>query len=194
MRTLILFFVAISLAQASFGEPYLFKDSEVAENIFVRIDLVGGNTNLTAEKKITFGFLEKTNEIMAPTIYFPKPEYLCQMQLLDSNGIAVTKTRIGEKYGEQFSELKSYSWESVNKRGHNTGGSDRPDMTLLHTEGTESRELPAVNKLFKIKHAGNYKLLLQFQVFKRIGNGPNHTFKIVHIPKVEIPIVKAQEF
>jgi len=186
------FMAIISLVQVGFAQANNFKDSEAAENLFVRIYLVSGSTNLTAAKKITFGFLEKTNEANAQIVYLPKMQYFCEMQLLDSKGIAIPKTSTGEQYGDQFSSLKIYSWESVNKRGHNTGGSDRPDMTLSDTKATEGRDLPPVQELFKIKTAGNYKLSLQFQVFKRIGNGPNHTFEIVQLPFVEIPVVKSE--
>jgi hypothetical protein len=186
------FVAIISLVQVGFAQTNNFKDSEAAENLVVRIDVVGGSTNLSADKKITFGLLEKTNEANALIVYLPKMQYFCEMQLLDSNGIAMPKTSTGEKYGDQFSSLKIYSWESVNKRGHNTGGSDRPDMTLSDTKVTEGRDLPPVQELFKIKTAGNYKLSLQFQVFKRIGNGTNHTFEIVRLPAVEIPVMKSE--
>lgn len=200
MRILIfILLVALSSARAVADIPYSFTDSGATENLFARIYcLTRGSTKLSTTEKISLCFLTKTNEEIAPIVYFPKPEYFCQMQLLDSNGIAVSKTWVGEKHGRQFSELKAYSWESVNKKGNNTtgnilgifNGSDKPDMTIVHTNTAEGRDLPSVQELFKIKKSGNYKLLLQFQIFKRIGSETNHTFKIVRLPQMEIPIGK----
>jgi hypothetical protein len=189
-----------SLARAGMN-AYSFADSFPADNLFVRVYyLTPGSTNIPTVEKINYCVLTKTNEIAS--IYFPKMDYLCQMQLFDSSGVTIPKTRSGEKYGEQFSNLKAYSWEAVNKKGHNTSGSifgfpfsgnDRPDMALSRTNATEGRYLPSVQELFKIKEAGNYELLLQFQVFKLIQNGTNHTFRIVHIPPIRIPVIKMPE-
>jgi len=185
--------VIVSIAQSSFSQTNQFIDSATADNLFVRIYFQGGKSNLDAESKIIFGILEKTNETVAPIIYFPKTAYFCEMQLIESNGAALSKSYIGEKYGKQFSELRNYSWDTVNKRGQNTGGSDKPDMAIVHTNRTSGPDFPSVQELFKIEKIGEYKLSLQFQVFKMIRSEKNYYFKIVQIPKVEIPICKTTE-
>jgi hypothetical protein len=191
--------ITCSPVQVRADSPYLFTDSGTADNICARIYyLTRGSTNLSATEKINLCFLTKTNEGTAPIVYFPKPEYFCNAQLLNSNGIVVPKTSMGERYGSKFLNLNAYSWDAVSKRGRNTGGdrygmfggSDKPEMTILHTNVAEGHDLPSVQELFKISDSGNYKLSLHFQVFKRIGNGTNHTFKVVRIPPIEIPIVK----
>lgn len=191
MRTLILFLIiALTMAQADALDAYYFKDSGASENLFVEVVMTSGIAKLAAEKQITFCILETTNEIPTPTVYFPKAMFFCNMQLFNSNGVAVGKTLSGERYGQQFFDLKAYSWESVNKVGHNTGGSERPDMVFVHTNGASALKLPSAQELFKVKDAGNYKLLIKFQVFKMIGSGTNHTFRIVQIPQMEVPVVK----
>jgi hypothetical protein len=82
MRILIFLLVVAFSSVRAVDVPYSFKDSDAAENLFARIYyLTKGATNLSPAEKINFCFLTKTNEIA--TIYFPKPEYLCQMQLFD---------------------------------------------------------------------------------------------------------------
>jgi hypothetical protein len=185
----VLFFLLLALfssVQLEAETNYSFKDSAVAENIFARIDLE--NSKLRADKRISFGFLIKTNETTA--IYFPKREYFCQMQLLDSSGIPVPKTVAGQKYGQQFSGLKAYAWDLVNKKGYNTGGSAKPDMILPDRNNSEVRYFPAVKELFKINNTDSYILSLKFQVFIRIGDGTNHIFKIVRIPSFQIHVIE----
>lgn len=182
--------VIASLLPMRFCQADQFKDSEASENLFARVYLLEGKTNLDSESKIFLGILEKTNETIAPIIYFPKMTYFCEMQLINSNGVVLPKSVAGKKYGQKFSELKKYSWEAVNKKGHNTGGSDKPDMAIVHTNSTRGPDLPSVQKLFKLEKPGEYKLLLRFQVFKMIQTSTNYTFKLIHIPQVEIPVVK----
>jgi hypothetical protein len=192
MKKLILFSaIGVFLTQICFAQTYQFKDSSVADNLYVRVYLTAEKTNLDAASKIIFGILEKTNETIAPMIYFPQMTYFCEIELVDSKGVSLPKSLTGEKYGQQFTKLKNYSWDAVNKKGHNTGGSDKPDMAIVHTNSTSGPDLPSVQELFKVERADEYKLLLQFQVFKLIQTPTNHTFKIVRIPQIEIPVVKS---
>ena len=52
------------------------------------------------------------------------------MQLVNSNGMAITKTRLGKKYGEEFSELKTYSRDFVNKKGYIILGFGRINLNI----------------------------------------------------------------
>lgn len=175
-------------AAAEHDISYRFKDAAAVENLFVRVYLGPNATNLSSTEEISFCFLTKTNEITA--IYFPKPEYFCRMELRDSNGKVVPQTRQGEEFGRKFTELKNFSLEAVNKRGHNTGGTSRPDMTQPHTNKAEGRILPAPEELFGVNGIGDYKLRLEFQVFKRIDGQTNNTFKVVRLSSIEVPIIK----
>jgi len=163
-------------------------DSGVADNLFVQISQLTAHTNISSGQKIAYGFLLKTNDDVV--IYLPKPEYLCRLQLFDKEGNPVAKTAAGEKYGRLFADLESYSWDYVNKRGHNTGGSDKPDMILPHVTTTQNRELSSMEELFIIEKAGCYKLSIQFQVFKLSGEGANHIFRVVRMPPIEMFVEK----
>jgi len=188
MRALIFIIVAIVLLKnTGVGQTNYFIDSPDVANLFLRVDTIG-KSNMSSNVKIAYGFFIRTNE--TTTIQLPKPEFYCQMQLLDDSGMVEPKTLAGEKYGSRFLELNRYSVESVNLRGYNTGGRPKLDIVFPQTDVAQGYELPAVQELFAIKKLGAYKLLLQFQVFKMVENGASNTFQVGRLPVVEIPVVK----
>ncbi|MDB6021956.1 MAG: hypothetical protein JWQ04_1813 [Pedosphaera sp.] len=166
--------------------PPVFKDSLAVDDISVRIYYLKQATNLSADEKISVSFLSHTNA--TATFFFPKAEYICRMQLFDTNGVIVPKTGIGKQIGEKFDSLDGYSWDAVNKRGHNTGGSEKPDLGVAHVNSGTGRDFAPVDQLFEVKDHKDYVLSLQFQLFKLIGDETNHTFKLVRLPTIEIPV------
>lgn len=179
MRTIIpclvfMFFVNLVVASET------SSDSNIVDNLFVRVESVSGSTNLTLDKRIVFFILTKTNE--STMVFFPKPEYLCEIELRHTNGLIAKKTELGDQYGQKFSELTKYSFGYVNRRGRNTGGDEKPDMTLPHNNRAEGRELPSLQELFQVNKNEPYKLSLRFQIFKQVGSGTNYSFRIVRFP------------
>jgi hypothetical protein len=190
MRILIILFT-VALAQfIADAEPAMwsYKDSKASDGLIARIYYPPPNaSNLLSSDKILVGFLSSTNG--SETIYFPKDQYLCRMQLVNSKGVSIPKTRLGERYGAAFYKLTNYSWEAVNKKGYNTGGGEKPDTGTADKTTGSVREFPGCTEMFRIKTNGDYVLTVQLQIFELVGNGLNHTFKIVHLQPLDVHII-----
>ena len=127
-------------------------------------------------------------------VYLPKNEYVGRFTLYDTNNLPVPKTALGESFN-----LKSdLQWNSKLMRQSGTGTNGQaPDPWheysdnewILYKGWTRLADFPKINELFQIQKSGNYRLVLEVQIFlSTMGNKA-----IVHFPPLEIPVVQPEK-
>ena len=112
------------------------------------------------------------------------------MQLLDQNGSKVPPTALGATLGSRFSELTGYSSEIAEKIPANGSNSEHPHVRNLRPDAYAGEKFPPPEQLFKIVDSGRYSLRLEFQVFEVKRKGTNYTHNLIHIPPIEVPVIK----
>ena len=183
-------FLAIAWALASCFLAYSAQqspviDSGVTNGIFVRIQMGPTGTNTTVDP-IRYCFLAKSNLLTGVT--FPTKDYHCRLTLVDAHGKEVPKTRQGNAFGKRFSELSVFNRDVINTAGRDTGGGVQLDFVPLMQDGCVTRGLPALVELFQVAQPGNYKLMMEFQVFSRNYTKGSPYVRVV-FPRVEIPVI-----
>jgi hypothetical protein len=123
--------------------------------------------------------------IVVPT----EPEYAYQVELFDTNGVAMPKTDLGKKAGTKFFDFDSTAYEK--------------GITIKHLhaqkigEVTDSPFLFRPSDLFKVEKPGNYTLRIRFQILAFPRTGPNHgdyTNDLIRFPPLDYPLVKSEAF
>jgi hypothetical protein len=158
-------------------------ETEVVDGFFIAV--TGENlTNNTSPNDLLVFLTWSTN---APTSFVvpAEPEYAYQVELLDSNGVAVQKTELGKKIGEKFFD---FSFSAAEK-----------GVKIIHMHASKVGDMTSApllfrpKDLFKIEKPGNYKLLIRFQIltFPRTGPGRGeYTNDLIRFPVLVYPLVK----
>ena len=112
-----------------------------------------------------------------------KPEYAYQIELLDTNGVAIPKTERGKNIGNKFFDVDA----NASKNG-----------ILIHHLRADKKgqlvEMPIlfypnhVSDFFMVEKPGNYKLLIKFQILA--FNTKKQATELIRFPPLEYPLVK----
>lgn len=147
---------------------------------------------LDAKEKIWIvGSVEREGGL---ALYLPKDKYLCTLTLYDKAGSSLNKTQLGQKYG--LANISGWDRALViqNRRGEpRPFGVAKGKVKFMTAEGTWEGyrewkpviELEPPAELFEIPSAGEYRLILQLQVFVKIG--PEK--RLVRIPPMHIAVI-----
>ena len=164
-------------ADEDFGVP----KSGVVQNLYWILS--GHDVN----KYAGFGICTVTN---GEVIYIPfNPEYLCQIELYDTNGNAMAKTRMGKKYGINYSQAKKW-YTKISEQDRKEMHFEKTSSVLTPQIGIASWRLFKISDCFEIKKPGDYTLEIKLQVYKRLILGKDIVFKLIKFPSVKINVRK----
>src|ERR1051326_7424644 len=127
-----------------------------------------------------YGFFTATGAVI--TLHVPvNPSFKCRIDLFDSEGKPIPKTKLGETYGRRFTELrpiyedkKQTIFREMDLHLRTVGG-----------VGTSGYPLPSPAELFAIKNQGTYRLKLQFQVLRPIQRAGKIKIERVRFAPIE---------
>lgn len=114
-----------------------------------------------------------------------EPEYAYQVELFDSNGVAIHKTTLGKKFGTKFADFDANFYSKGIPIKHLSA---RKRETV-----TESPYLFRPSDLFQIDKPGRYTLQIRFQIltFPRTGPGRrDFTNDLIRFPPLNYPLVQ----
>jgi hypothetical protein len=167
-------------------------ETKIVDGFFIGVSDLYGYTNTSPDRQLAFS-IWTTNKIWATNhtrVIFPtKPEYAWQVELFDTNGVAVPKTTEGKKVGTKF---LGFNKQSAVIRS--TGGSEPNAQTLGAMEKSMSRGgllLFRPADYFKIEKPGNYTLRIRFQILTFPRTGPNrgeYTNDLIRFPPLDYPL------
>lgn len=145
-----------------------------------------GLTNTPTDRRLCFT-VWTTNRIWHnnPThVIIPtEPEYAYQVELLDTNGIAVAKTELGKTVGSKFMDFNL-----------------TPSISGIHTQMIGANRRGNASTLliifcpkdyFEITKPGNYTLRIRFQILAFQDTGPNrgdYTNVLTRFPPLNYPL------
>jgi hypothetical protein len=112
-----------------------------------------------------------------------EPEYAYQVELLDTNGVAVPKTELGKKVGTKFLDFEASKNEVKIKRLRADKKGKAVAMPILFRP----------SDLFQIDKPGIYTLRIRFQILTFPRTGPNrrdYTNDLIRFPPLDYPLVK----
>lgn len=115
-------------------------------------------------------------------VYEPKPEYLARFTLYDSEQRPVKKTALGASY--QFKDIPSFDYKYIVPYSRTKKSAPVP-IFAKDSWSTGFIELPRISQMFEIKKPGNYRLVLEIQVFHDKGIRNRY---VVRFPPLEIPV------
>ena len=140
------------------------------------------SVNTTADQKLYFGVIT-TN--MPTSIWVPEQsEYEYQVELLDSRGDPVPKTKTGSTAGVNFFKLDASSL--------NNGIKFTQAAAQKRGEGLTTFYLFKTKDLFTIEKDGDYTLRIRLQLMVHVGNATNNTFQIIRFPTLDYHIKSKQ--
>jgi hypothetical protein len=182
----IIIFCMVGTAWAARGEEAYrktaFVETKVVDSFSVGVRDQNGFTNSAPDQYLSFA-IWCTNGPARLAIP-PQPEYAYKVELFDTNGIAITKTEMGNNIGSKFDDFD----ESALKT-----------HTKINAEAFKKSELAAwwlmfrPSDLFEITKPGNYTLRIQFQILAHVRTGPNrgdYVKRIIHFPALDYPLVQ----
>ena len=169
-------------------------ETKIVDGFFIGVSDRYGYTNTSPDRDLAFS-IWTTNKIWATNttrVTFPtKPEFAWQVELFDTNGVAVPKTAAGKKAGTKFLD---FGLKTAVLRA--TFGPEPNAQRWVAMEKTMSRGgllLFRPSDLFKIEKPGNYTLKIRFQILTFPRTGPNpgeHTNDLIRFPPLDYPLVK----
>jgi len=178
------FFLIVRADQTN--SPIAYAETKPVDGYFIGVTDEFGKTNTLSHQRLCFAVLTETHN-NAPVFFPGQPEYAYQVQLIDSNGIAVPKTDLGKKAGSKFMEFNT---AALHKTEIRTQGA----MALKKTEGPGLFLIFRPEDLFQIEKSGNYTLSIRFQiiVFPQIGpHRQDRTNLLIRFPALKYSITKS---
>jgi hypothetical protein len=121
-----------------------------------------------------------------------KPEYAYQIELFDTNGVAVPKTAAGKKMGTKFLDFDQKSAVIRSTAGPEPNAMRTMVMEIVGGERSPSPFTLRPSDLFEITKPGNYTLRMRFQIVAFPSGGLNHgyTNSLISFPPLDYPLVK----
>jgi hypothetical protein len=118
-------------------------------------------------------------------IAFPtQPEYAYEIELLDSNGLGVTKTELGKVAGSRFNNFNISTFQDIKVQRTTANKRDQlSDMLLIFRP----------SDLFIINKPGHYTLRVRFQIAAFPKTGPNQADYgriVIRFPSLNFPLVQ----
>jgi hypothetical protein len=197
VRLTILACVQLVLTIAGQGQDMELVRSEVEDGCYFGVagiansGLSTNNTPIDADLIIGL-WTTKTNIY---SVYFPyAPEYAYQVELFDTNGVAMPKTDYGKRFGTKYFQLDT-NFSNHDAKLHLDMAQHEPGFgghcLFFQTKPTQGAGyIYTANDLFVINNPGRYRLQIRVQMIVRTGNGLNETAHIVRFPTLNYPLVK----
>ena len=197
VATIIILLLRLNL-QADQDHPSIdFVETKVVDGFFIGVTDEFGHTNTSPDLKLCFS-IWTTNKTWAPNnlhaVFPTQPEYAYQVELFDTNGIAVPKTDVGKKVGTRFLDFDINSFVLRSTGPDKTNGVD--SQRILVSEKVWPYEMLTIfrpSDLFKIEKPGDYILQIRFQILTFRRTGPNrgdNTNDLIRFPPFNYPLVK----
>ncbi len=159
-----------------------FRDSSIVEGFSIVVGDEMASAHSTPDQTLYCGVKTISNE--PKTVYLPlQPEFACQIDLFATNGVAMPKTKLGEKFGVNFFDLDpSPSKIRTKVKGVYASKTTRPGAVLFRPED-----------LFEFKKPGDYTLKIRFQIIVPTKTGTNrddYTYRVIRFPSMDYPLLK----
>ena len=162
------------------GPPLVESSYVRGFKVLIMDDKLSANT--TADQRLYFGVIT-TN--IPTSIWVPEQsEYEYQVELLDSRGDPVPKTKAGSAAGANFFKLDASSL--------NNGVKLTQPAAQKRGDGLATFYLFKTKDLFIIEKDGDYTLRLRLQFMVHVGNATNNTFQIIRFPTLDCHIKSKQ--
>jgi hypothetical protein len=183
-------------AQAQNTDNWFVRTMTV-EDLYVRVfsphDIDTNNTSV--DNKLAFCVWEtKTNKNDEVTVYMPTSvEYLYQLELLDTNGIAQPKKMLAKNVGVKFLDFKPLFANDTGfelTKVHITPSLGGPYLFFPHRSGHyNGNNSYSPDDLFEIKQPGNYSLRIRFQFIVATNSNTYKSAHIVRFPPLDYPLI-----
>jgi hypothetical protein len=141
-------------------------------------------TNNTTTESV-LSFVPWTTSSSAWIVVPVEAEYAYQVDMFDTNGVAIPKKELGKKVGSKFFDFDA--------SGSQKGIATRHLFVRKIGEVTGSLSLFRPEDLFQIEKLGKYTLRIRFQIltFPRTGPGhKNYTNDLIRFPAIDYPLIK----
>jgi hypothetical protein len=195
----IIVLITMICADAQCADDHNIVRTKPLEDLILEVWLDRTNGLVSTSSPIGYGWFTETNTHMIVDI--PKDEFLCSVQMFDTNGNAVRIREDYAKLGHRFFDLAYPSteqrWNDVEnvlriRPAHGTQ-SAAPDSVFASQKSCEGRYLPSPESLFDVVKPGNYTVKLQFQAYERryIG-GEINMYKLERFAPVEFTVTKSR--
>lgn len=175
---------------------YQEVETKIVDGFFMTVADCYGYTNTSPDRPLCFS-VWTTNKVWATNntrVITPvKPEYAYQVELFDTNGVAVPKTVAGKEAGTKFLD---FSLKTAKVRV--TGGPEPNAMRTVVIEKVGTERSPNVlmfrpSDLFKFEKPGHYTLKIRLQILAFPRTGPNpgeYTTDLIRFPPLVYPLVR----
>lgn len=179
-------------------------ETKIVDGFFMSVSDYYGYTNTSPDRPLCFSVWTRnvsrwtTNKFLQPINYSMvispvKPEYAYQVELFDTNGVAVPKTAAGKRAGTKFLD---FCLKTAVVRL--TFGPEPNAMRTMVIEKVGAERSPNLftfrpSDLFEISKPGNYTLKIHLQIIAFPRTGPNrgeYTNKLIRFPPLDYPLVK----
>jgi hypothetical protein len=172
------------------AKPPIVIAPEAVDGISAAIWLLDGSSKLPSNKPLVyaFGLMESNPPVRLLVL---KQEYFCRVTLVDSEGVAVKKSQLGERLGSRFSEVAEYSRDLlvINHKDVPKLASAFPGFGGAQNLRVDGRTKVTPDDLFLIKEKGNYSLQIQFQTFRTSSDDTNPRPRLL-FPPITVPVEK----
>jgi hypothetical protein len=170
--------------------------TKAVDGFYIGVFSSNFTTNETpTDNKLNFCIWRTTTNNQA-TVYLPTAlEYIYQLELIDTNGVALTKTELGKKVGVKYMDLEP---TFANEKGFKLAiqhvmdepGVGARNLFFPFRPGYGGRPFYSPNDLFESKQPGNYTLRIRFQLIVASSTNVYKTAHIVRFPPLDYPLVK----
>jgi len=188
-----------------------FVETKTVNGFSIGITDEFGHTNTSPEIKLCFS-IWATNEIGAANqikvtngvfVVFPtSPENAYQVELFDTNGVAIPKTEVGKTIGTNFFDFNTNTFVLRSTGGYSGSGGwfgvkVKAQREAVTTKARQPQGQMLIifrpSDLFVIDKPGNYTLRIRFQIiaFTRTGlNRGEYTTDLIRFPPLDYPLTK----
>src|SRR5581483_4667623 len=107
------------------------KHSAAIQGIFAEF-IIDDSDSVPSTQKIIYGFLRADEQPKA--ILIPKRDFLCELELVNTNGVKFPRTTLGKSFGSRFRELTNFSYDAVEKVPANGSNSEHTRVVYLEKD------------------------------------------------------------
>lgn len=201
----------INLRANQTNDDISYIETKTVDGFSIGITDYYGLTNTPTDRGLCFS-IWTTNEVGAAnqiivtnavSVIFPtQPENAYQVELFDTNGVAIPKTEVGKKAGSKFFDFNTNSFVVWSTGGYSGPGGwfgvkVKSQREVVTTKAREPQGQMHIifrpSDLFMIDKPGNYKLRISFQIIAFPRTGPNrgeYKTELIRFPPLDYPLTK----
>jgi hypothetical protein len=169
--------------------------TKVIDGFYIRITGTSfTTTNTPIDDKLSFCICRTTTNNDA-RVYMPTAhEYIYKIELFDTNGVEVPKTKLGKDVGTKFFALEPifnpYKGYKLAIETTVNEGSGWCYLFFPYRPGYGGQPFYSPNDLFDVSRPGRYTLEICFQFIVRTGVGAGEAAHIVRFPPLDYLLIK----